>query len=182
MDPWRNERGAFKEFRAYKMKHILVTNDDGVPCARLLALVRKCENLASDRSLHPTGTGLVRACKDFGSRFASEGVSSGRWHVKPSVAMALLPIVWRLPRLALIKQTQGAQCDWLVCGNYVGAKPGPRCKYPGPLPRAHESGDRGVPGVAVYLKAAESMWAILIFWQRAFFFFFFFFFFFMAAR
>jgi len=134
-----------------KMKHILVTNDDGVQAPGLLALVQEMRNLGKVTILAPdrnwSGSGHVKTLDramrvkeyrlaDGTQAFASDGA--------PSDCVALAT-------LGFFKEP----IDLVVSGINVGANLGHDVTYSGTVTAAMEAVIAGVPGVAVSLETVE---------------------------
>lgn len=133
------------------MKHILVTNDDGVQAPGLLALVQEMRNLGKVTILAPdrnwSGSGHVKTLDramrvkeyrlaDGTQAFASDGA--------PSDCVALAT-------LGYFKEP----IDLVVSGINVGANLGHDVTYSGTVTAAMEAVIAGVPGVAVSLETVE---------------------------
>ena len=133
------------------MKHILVTNDDGVQAPGLLALAQEMRKLGRVSILAPdrnwSGSGHVKTLdralrvKEFrladGSQaFAGDGAPSD------CVALAML---------GYFKEP----IDLVVSGINVGANLGHDVTYSGTVTAAMEAVIMGVPGVAVSLETLE---------------------------
>ncbi|MBI5296963.1 MAG: 5'/3'-nucleotidase SurE [Chloroflexi bacterium] len=133
------------------MKHILVTNDDGVQAPGLLALAQEMRKLGKVSILAPdrnwSGSGHVKTLdralrvKEFrladGSQaFAGDGAPSD------CVALAML---------GYFKEP----IDLVVSGINVGANLGHDVTYSGTVTAAMEAVIMGVPGVAVSLETLE---------------------------
>jgi 5'-nucleotidase len=134
-----------------KMKHILVTNDDGVLAPGLLALAQEMRKLGKVSILAPdrnwSGGGHVKTLDralrvrefrlaDGTQAFASDGA--------PSDCVALAT-------LGYFKEP----IDLVVSGINVGANLGHDVTYSGTVTAAMEAVIMGVPGVAVSLEAIE---------------------------
>ena len=133
------------------MKHILVTNDDGVLAPGLFALVQEMRNLGKVTILAPdrnwSGGGHVKTLDramrvkeyrlaDGTQAFASDGA--------PSDCVALAT-------LGYFKEP----IDLVVSGINVGANLGHDVTYSGTVTAAMEAVIAGVPGVAVSLETVE---------------------------
>jgi 5'-nucleotidase len=133
------------------MKHILVTNDDGVLAPGLLALVQEMRKLGKVTVLAPdrnwSGGGHVKTLdralrvKEF--RLA-DGTQAFGSDGAPSDCVALAT-------LGFIKEP----IDLVVSGINVGANLGHDVTYSGTVTAAMEAVIAGVPGVAVSLEAPE---------------------------
>jgi 5'/3'-nucleotidase len=135
------------------MKHILVTNDDGVLAPGLFALVQEMRKLGKVTVLAPdrnwSGGGHVKTLdralrvrefrlEDGTQAFASDGA--------PSDCVALAT-------LGYIKEP----IDIVVSGINVGANLGHDVTYSGTVTAAMEAVIAGVPGVAVSLEVPEGL-------------------------
>lgn len=133
------------------MKHILVTNDDGVLAPGLLALAQEMRKLGAVTILAPdrnwSGGGHVKTLdralrvrelrlEDGTQAFASDGA--------PSDCVALAT-------LGYFKEP----IDLVVSGINVGANLGHDVTYSGTVTAAMEAVIAGIPGVAVSLEAPE---------------------------
>jgi 5'-nucleotidase len=133
------------------MKHILVTNDDGVLAPGLFALVQEMRKLGKVTVLAPdrnwSGGGHVKTLdralrvKEF--RLA-DGTQAFGSDGAPSDCVALAT-------LGFIKEP----IDLVVSGINVGANLGHDVTYSGTVTAAMEAVIAGVPGVAVSLEAPE---------------------------
>ncbi len=133
------------------IKHILVTNDDGVLAPGLLALAQEMRKIGGVTILAPdrnwSGSGHVKTLdralrvrefhlEDGSQAFASDGAPSD------CVALALLGYFKR-------------PFDLVVSGINVGANLGHDVTYSGTVTAAMEAVIAGVPGVAVSLEVPE---------------------------
>jgi 5'-nucleotidase len=145
------------------MKHILVTNDDGVLAPGLLALVQEMRKLGKVTVLAPdrnwSGGGHVKTLdralrvKEF--RLA-DGTQAFGSDGAPSDCVALAT-------LGFAKEP----IDLVVSGINVGANLGHDVTYSGTVTAAMEAVIAGVPGIAVSLEAPEGHVGDLDFWAAA---------------
>jgi 5'-nucleotidase len=134
-----------------KMKHILVTNDDGVQAPGLLALAQEMRKMGKVSILAPdrnwSGSGHVKTLdralrvKEF--RLA-DGTQAFAGDGAPSDCVALAT-------LGYFKEP----IDLVVSGINVGANLGHDVTYSGTVTAAMEAVIAGVPGVAVSLETVE---------------------------